>query len=225
MLERVPSSYTVAELDDPEIRPMMLEQIARARPDLWEAILKHPNCPAELTFWIRRQFTAPSSEETLAADAAERVRQVSSAAQWRKRAGLTLIGSAVLGIISLFLPLGTISLYGESTSLNYFSPLSLGFSIENLFAAVEGIMLLTAMGLVLLFAIAMLLREEWARITVGILGITAGTLGMYDGFVTMHNFNEVSFLTLGAGAILLSITSIVLFLGGIVALLPISKTR
>lgn len=56
------SAFTAADLNDATIDPAVLASLTQARPDLWPAILAHPNCYPELGAWIRKH-TAPMPQE------------------------------------------------------------------------------------------------------------------------------------------------------------------
>lgn len=55
MTQRDPASYTAEELTDPSIDPEVLRHITFVRPDLWDAVLAHPNCYRELAAHIHQQ--------------------------------------------------------------------------------------------------------------------------------------------------------------------------
>lgn len=303
MLVNEPVNYTVANLADPGIDAATLGQVAAARPDLWAAILAHPNCYPELADWLRQRMPgaderppAPESAETAAHRVTggdrgsvpfeqvqshqlasmehqvaralrmlkERrgsldpsVQQMSAGAKQlaagakdyvtntvapaaagaaksiqravNERAGqspdranrntwVPFIGpaAAFIAIISLFLPIGSVSAFGYAISFNYFSEEVGG----------EGVMLLILMLTSIAFAVVSILtRKKWARIMAGIVGILVGLFGMIDGFGTMANISSLSGTSVGAGAVLLAITSSVLFAVAILTLLPQKRSQ
>jgi hypothetical protein len=66
MTDRDPSSFTVEELSDPTIPAAVLGQIAASRPDLWPAILGHPNTYPELRAYIIQQLPGAESAPLVA---------------------------------------------------------------------------------------------------------------------------------------------------------------
>lgn len=63
MSEFDPAALTASDLQNPALSAEQLAQIAAARPDLWEAILAHPNCYAGLSDWIRSN-SVPAPTDT-----------------------------------------------------------------------------------------------------------------------------------------------------------------
>lgn len=52
MTQRDPASYRIEELTDPSLHTDVLRHMAFSRPDLWGAVLRHPNCYPELAAYI-----------------------------------------------------------------------------------------------------------------------------------------------------------------------------
>lgn len=52
MTQRDPASYHIEELTDPSLHTDVLRHMAFSRPDLWDAVLRHPNCYPELAAYI-----------------------------------------------------------------------------------------------------------------------------------------------------------------------------
>lgn len=55
MTQRDPASYHAEELRDPSLHTDVLRHIANSRPDLWDAVLYHPNCYPELANYISQR--------------------------------------------------------------------------------------------------------------------------------------------------------------------------
>ncbi|MDN5816472.1 MAG: hypothetical protein L0J68_06340 [Micrococcaceae bacterium] len=293
MTEREPSSYTSADLRDPNIDPATLTQLAQSRPDLWQGISSNLNCPVELANWIRLQIpndpplqqtqppapvTAeewsarfqratdreptmseyqsavetgqilperrprdPSAEQMAAgakqiaagakelfnnrvapaaAGAArsvqgamkERSAQQPSTTNWTTWAPFALPVTAFVTLVCLFLPAGT----AFGMSINFFDEEAGG----------EGVFLLVLMLLVIATAVAAIItRKRWARNTAGIVGILVGLVGAIDGFGTMANISSIRGASVGAGAVLLAILSIVLLAAAVITLLPQTRPQ
>lgn len=73
MSDRDPASYTAADLADPTIAPATLGQIASVRPDLWPAILAHPNCYPELAAFIQQHSAPESGDQSGVSEAAQQI--------------------------------------------------------------------------------------------------------------------------------------------------------
>lgn len=52
------TTFNFQSAQDPTLSPLMLGQLAQARPDLHAAILQNPQCSAELREWITSQDSA-----------------------------------------------------------------------------------------------------------------------------------------------------------------------
>ncbi len=126
-------------------------------------------------------------------------------------AQFTLAAATVVGIISLFLPIGSAAAYGRSISVNYFSRQAGGEGLILLF------LMLTLIGFT---GVLILTHKNWARITVGIGGMLVGVIGMIDGFSTISNLSGSSGASFGVGAVLLGATETVLLLAALVTLQP-----
>lgn len=157
------------------------------------------------------------------------VAESSRAIKWKRGLGATHAIFGTVGLISLFLPRGAFDSYGPSRSINYFAWLDDGPSApEDMVGGFgsEGFLLIVAMLTVIGFAVTLALTsKEWARITTGVLGICLGFLALFDALVAVRTFSEGSFVSVGAGTMLVSISSTILILLGIVALLPLRRVR
>ncbi|MGL3150443.1 hypothetical protein ACSS7Z_08760 [Microbacterium sp. A82] len=130
---------------------------------------------------------------------------------WMSWAPFALPVAAFLAMIALFLPIAS----GFGLSFNYFSE----------YAGGEGAILLVLMLLVIAASVtAIILRVKWARITAAVLGMIAGIVGAVDGFGTMISVSSISGASVGAGAVLLAIFSIVILVAAIVCVLPQNAT-
>ncbi|MBP1326047.1 hypothetical protein JOF28_001279 [Leucobacter exalbidus] len=118
---------------------------------------------------------------------------------------------AFIAILSLFLPIGSISAYGYSASVNFFAEEAGG----------EGVMLLISMLVVIAGSgAALVVHRRWVRITAGVIGILFGLIAAIDGFGTMANINGASGASVGAGSVLLAASATGLLVAAVVTLLP-----
>lgn len=65
-----PQEITARDLENPHFTAQDLQSIASVRPDLYDSVLRHPNCYPELASWInarRSASEAPAPQETPAA--------------------------------------------------------------------------------------------------------------------------------------------------------------
>ncbi|WP_010205324.1 variant leucine-rich repeat-containing protein [Salinibacterium sp. PAMC 21357] len=297
-----PASFTLADLADPSVPAATLGQLAGSRPDLWNAIVAHPNCYPGLAEWIGQQTQNPAppptaaeqspqpvpeaewtarfsreqgrepllseyhaavaageiiterkasdvSVEQMAAGAKqmasgakqyftktvapaasgaaksihnavnERSAQSPSSAMWPTVTQITILVAAFIGLFSLFLPLASVSGFGISASINFFSD-ELAAELGSDSKGGEGVILVLFMlALMALTVISLVFRKRWARIAVSVVAIIVGLVCMFDGFVMMVNFSRMSFVTLGAGLVLLAFVGIVLVVAGTLTLL------
>src|SRR5690625_4492940 len=51
------SNFTVEDLHDPTVEAHTLQELAATRPDLWPAILNHPNTYPDLAMYIHQKCT------------------------------------------------------------------------------------------------------------------------------------------------------------------------
>lgn len=125
-----------------------------------------------------------------------------------------LMGAALLGLISVFLPIANIEFFGESGSVSWFDLKDLAaVTGQESAAANEGVVLLIVTLLVAAAALASaLLRKGWARILAGVLGILGGIIMMIDGFSNISHFGsheaEMAGVSPGIGLWLLALTGI-----------------
>ena len=63
MNARTPESFTAEALQDPSIPAQTLADVAAVRPDLWQAVLAHPNCYQGLSEWITAQLPVAAAPE------------------------------------------------------------------------------------------------------------------------------------------------------------------
>lgn len=146
----------------------------------------------------------------------ERAGKPPAGANWNTWVPFIVPVAAFIAIISLFLPIGSVSVFGYSISINFFSEEAGG----------EGVMLLILMLAAIAFAVvSILIRKKWARITAGIVGILVGLFGMIDGFATMANMSSVHGASVGSGVVLLAIASTVLLVAAILTLLPQKRSQ
>lgn len=128
-----------------------------------------------------------------------------AAKQW---APIVLVGAALLGIISLFLPLFS---YG-GVSLSYFSD-ELGGS--------DGPVLLVALLLVVGLAIACLVRpKKWLRITTGVVSILVGLFLFVPVVNVSSQIDGRMGASLGLGPIVAAIVGVLIIAAAIASLLP-----
>lgn len=264
------STFTLLQMADPNIEQATLAQIVDTQPELWTAVLAHPNCYPGLSAHIRqhlptlgvpqvlsqptqfpqdqptsvdqmaagaKQLAAGAKEyfahtvvpaakcagESLQKTAAAQINAASQANASSQQTGSTPSGVAKLtgwaplavpalafvAIISLFLPVGSVSAYGYSESINFFSEEVGG----------EGVALLICMLLVIAGAVlAMVTGKRWVRITTGVLAALFGLLGAIDGFANMANLGNTSGVSIGAGVVLLAISSTALVVAAVLTL-------
>ena len=142
----------------------------------------------------------------------QRSGQAPGAVHWTIWFRFALPVLALVGIISLFMPLASASYMGRSASVNYFSE----GAPEG-----EGAFMLLAFMLVIGFSVASLLTgKKWALITAGVLAILVGLIGMINGFGTASAASGERYGSAGAGAILLGTVGLTLIVSAIVTLLP-----
>ncbi len=148
------------------------------------------------------------------------VGQTTGSSKRTKVALITVVSASVIAMISLFLPIMSMSGFGMSESMNFFSDEMDG----------EGAILLVLLLVVVAFAIlAILTRKKWARITTGVVGIIAGLLGMIDSLINIGDVAEAvkdsfGFVSMGPALILLGLGGTALLIASVVALIP-SKTQ
>ncbi len=126
---------------------------------------------------------------------------------WMTKAPFAIAGSALIAILSLFLPAATV----------------MGFSYSFFDAASdsgEGVILFILMLLTIAGAVtAYLTRKRWARITAGVIGIITALIGAYDAFGTIGNLSDLG-VSAGFGLVLLGIASIALLAASVITVLP-----
>ncbi|MEU3018942.1 hypothetical protein ABZ635_16265 [Nocardiopsis sp. NPDC007018] len=296
--QRDPASYSAQELADPRVDATTLRHVAAARPDLWQSILNHPNCDAELAAYLRQNSRpatpppgghpqgpphaqgpqthpgaapqqgpppqygpqppagpppqgAPQTEgqpsqasqgaQQMAAGAkdlangakayftntvapaavsaaqtvSQRSGQASGTLHWSIWCRFAIPALALVGIISLLLPLGSVSYGGRTEHFNYFSPDAPGE---------EGVLMLTFYIFVIVFGVVSLLTgQRWALITVAVMGIVTGVFGMLNGFGNASRISSEAYASAGFGAILLGISGLALIVAAVITLLPQQK--
>ena len=226
-----PSSLTYEQLADPNIDQTTLAQLAAARPDLWPAIMAHPNCYPELTAWIWQQTPVSTPSNVSTPQPASQSSALSSpvftgqqsgyqssqqVAETLKRLWRQVIASpfmwlpaalavvAFFAFISVFMPVVTTTV---GVSAGWFSP-QIGGS--------EGANLLVFTLIVLVCAgLAIWRRTRWSRLTAGIAAFVVSIFGMYDGFGSISNINQDTMGGLrspGGGLYLLGIMSLLMLL-------------
>ncbi|WP_105036567.1 hypothetical protein [Cryobacterium aureum] len=221
-----PFSYTLADLADPGVEPATLGHIATARPDLWSVILTHPNCYPELADWLRqrmpradeqtpaRGWVEPSAQRT-----ARRAPRREPFAKHHPWVLFIVPVAAIIAILSLFLPIGTVSGFGDSITYNYFSEEAKEFEGEG-----EGILTFMLVAIALA-VVSILTRKKWARITAAIVGILVAPFGIGDGFGTTGLLLNTTGASVGAGSVLLGSASTLLLAAAILTLLPQRRSR
>lgn len=205
MTYRVPSSYTAAELSDPTIRSTISP-----------TVLKQP----------ARKPAPPPQNRPLPG--------TRGSPEWNRGHGVPLGFFAMLSFISVFMPVGVVMRSGELVNITYFSGISSDPTREQAWSAVfDGALILVAMLAVMVFAgIWIVIRKAWVRLTAGGIGVSAAILGTSEGFGAVRSFSKIGYLSgevnyhdVRIGAVLLGISSTILLIYGIVALLPIRKDR
>ena len=136
---------------------------------------------------------------------------------WARRSLVLIPGIALLAIISLFLPAGTVSVFGASVSVSFMSggdgPILL-------------VLYLAAVG----FAIAAAFtRAPWARLTTGITAALAGLVSLIDSINVATSVGDASAygvgVSLGFGAILLIILGIAIIAVGALVVIDSVQRR
>lgn len=147
----------------------------------------------------------------------ERAARTPGSTMWVIWTQVAIIVAAFVGLISLFMPLASVSVFGYSLSINFFAEELAGELGGN---GGEGVILVFLMLLTMALAvISLVLRKRWARITASVVAIIVGLVGMFDGFVMMANFSRLDYVSLGAGVVLLALMGTVLVVAGILTLL------
>lgn len=195
---------------DPSVQQMAdgAKQIFSGAKNLYDAKV----APGAKEFFSEK--VAPAAKN--AATSARRMSGESSNARtgtlhvWTRRAPIILPAAAFLGIIALFLPIG--SAFGMS--INFFSNEVGG----------EGVLLLILMLLVIAGALAAIVtRTKWAKITAGVLGLIGGLFGIFDGFGNMINLSGERGISIGFGLVLLAIVGVVLLIASGLVLLGLRR--
>ncbi|MET9798345.1 hypothetical protein [Nocardiopsis alba] len=119
---------------------------------------------------------------------------------------------ALIGAISLFMPIASASYGGYSVSVNYFS--------EEVAAGEGAIMLIGFIAVIAFSVVSLMTGKKWAAITAGVLAILFGLIGTINGFGTGSSASGQAYASAGAGAILLGISGLLLLIAAIVTLLP-----
>jgi len=132
-----------------------------------------------------------------------------SPSKWTGTALLAMPAAALFAIISLFLPAVT----GMGMSVNFFRD-----------SDGEGALLLVLFLIVIAACLAaLLLRKKWTHVFTAVSGIVVGFFGMGDGFGTMSQVSGGA--SVGFGLVLLSLSSLVIFIGGAVLLWALWQQR
>lgn len=131
-------------------------------------------------------------------------------APWVRRGPFILAGTAFVGILALFLPIGSV----VGMSVNFFSEGVRG----------EGIALLFLMLLIIAASAAVLVtRMKWARIAAGVLGLIGGLFGIFDGFGNMISLSGARGVSIGFGLVLLALVGVVLLAASGLVLLGLRR--
>lgn len=142
----------------------------------------------------------------------QRSGQAPGAVHWSIWFRFAIPALALVAIISLFLPLASLSYRGYSESFNYFSPEA---------PDGEGAIMLTFFVVVIVFGVVSLVTgKKWALITAAVIAIIAGLFGTINGLGTASSVNNQGIGSVGAGAIFLGLSSLALVASAIVTLLP-----
>ena len=121
----------------------------------------------------------------------------------------------MLAIMTLFMPIATISFF--------FTRMSIGWFSEEV--SQYGVMLLVSLLLVVVAAVAaVLIPKRWVWIVAGIVGALVGLVGIYIGFTIMHELNMFS-VSLGAGVSMLFVSSILMVAIAVVVILKAVRRR
>lgn len=230
MNDRPLSSFTAAELSDPTIAAATLGQLSGERPDLWPAILAHPNCYPQLTQYIHQRMASmpppmvppqlpyaqpgpyPGGPAPWQYPVGAPVGPPPKVANWIFAAQVALPVLGILGIVSVFLPLLSASAVGYSMgTVGFFSDHAQGIGYATSFWMFVAI----AFGVV-----GLLVRRKWSRITAGIIGIVVGTCTPLALLILVPNAGYFAGISFGLGATLLFIISPVMIAAGIIALMP-----
>ncbi|WP_156208120.1 hypothetical protein [Nocardiopsis sp. SBT366] len=142
----------------------------------------------------------------------QRSGQAPGAVHWSIWFRFAIPALALVAIISLFLPLASVSYAGRSASVNYFSP----DAPEG-----EGAVMLALFVVVIVFGVVSLVTgKKWALITAAVIAIIAGLFGMINGLGTASSVNSQGIGSVGAGAIFLGLAGLALVASAVVTLLP-----
>ncbi|WP_017547040.1 variant leucine-rich repeat-containing protein [Nocardiopsis prasina] len=168
----------------------------------------------ELAKGARTYFTTTVAPAAVGAaqTVSQRSGQAPGAVHWSIWFRFAIPALALVAIISLFLPLASVSYMGYSESINYFSPDA---------PDGEGAIMLTFFVVVIVFGVVSLVTgKKWALITAAVIAIIAGLFGTINGLGTASSVNNQGIGSVGAGAIFLGLSSLALVASAIVTLLP-----
>lgn len=132
-------------------------------------------------------------------------------AKLRGLATFILPVAAFPAIISLFMPVAS----AMGFSVDYFSDEAGGES---------GFLLFIMLVAIDASVVAVTRKANWSSITAGVVGIVAGLIGVVDGFGTMGSVSGTRYASVGAGAVLLALLSVVMLAAAVLILLSPRQT-
>lgn len=131
-------------------------------------------------------------------------------------APIILSTAALLALISLMLPVASASAFGFKASFNFFSS-------ESDMAGMATFMLLLFLATIGFCAVVFFTRTRWAIITAGVVGSVAGLTAMFVGLVTWISVASETFVSVGAGVVLLSLMGFVIIAGAVAMFLNLRQ--
>lgn len=142
----------------------------------------------------------------------ERSGEGSGAVHWTIWVRFAVPVLALIGIISLFMPIASASYRGYSVSVNYFS--------EEAPPGEGAVMLIGFIAVIAFSVVSLMTGKKWAVITAGVLAILFGLVGTINGFGSGSSASGQAYASAGSGAILLGISGLLLLIAATVTLLP-----
>lgn len=209
MTQPDPASFSKESIARPETTPGELAQAATVRPDLWDDILAHPNCPESTSEWIRQNRPAKARQTDPAlGQITAGARQMATGARdyFGRRVGTVSEGGgssapgATAGIRAnspladgralrwaLFLLIASAFLVFISIFMPIVGVSAFGYSQDIGFFSSEvdlnGPILIVGTVLTMLAAgAALFLKPLWAGITAAVLGVITGIIAATNGF-------------------------------------------
>lgn len=131
--------------------------------------------------------------------------------RWIARAPRILPIASFLAIITLFLPIASISGF----SVNFFS--------KELDQSDGGFILFLMLVVIGSSIATFILKAKWARIAAGASGVVAGLVGMTNGFGNMASVSSQSGASVGIGLVLLALLSVMVAACGVLVLMPLRR--